>query len=78
MSRRLLVLAGMGVLLYAALGLVSDPDVQLIGVLIFLTAVLVIHDGVWMPLMLAAIAAVARIRKNSESTRTWDDGASDE
>ncbi|MFG1603270.1 hypothetical protein [Actinoplanes sp. NPDC049265] len=78
MSRRLLVLAGAGVVLYGALGLLTDPDVQLAGVLIFLVAVLVAHDAVWMPLMLAAIAAVGRIRKNSESTGTRDDGASDE
>jgi hypothetical protein len=64
MTRRLLVLAGAGVLLYAALGLLTDPGVQLLGVLLFLAAVLVGHDAVWMPLMLAAISVVGRGRKN--------------
>lgn len=50
--------AGMG---YAVAGAVTDPDVRLGGVLLFLTAVLVAHDGVWLPAVLLAGALLDRV-----------------
>jgi hypothetical protein len=58
--RALLVLAGVAGLGYGAAGLVTDPDVRLAGVLLFLVAVLVVHDFLWMPLVLAVGALVRR------------------
>jgi threonine/homoserine/homoserine lactone efflux protein len=58
--RRLLIAAGLGGLVYAALGLLFDPDVRLGGVLLFLIVVLVLHDAVWMPLVLGAGAMIRR------------------
>ncbi|MEV6633736.1 hypothetical protein AB0M54_23590 [Actinoplanes sp. NPDC051470] len=75
-GRTLLVLAGVAVLAFAALGLLTDPDIRLAGVVIFLAAVLVLHDGVWMPILLAVTTVVARVRnrKTSESPESGGDG----
>jgi hypothetical protein len=61
--RTLLIVAGVGCLTYAVLGLFADPDVRLGGVLLFLVAVLVVHDALWMPLVLAVGALVARVAR---------------
>ncbi|MFC8845877.1 MULTISPECIES: hypothetical protein [unclassified Micromonospora] len=55
-------LAAVGVLLmgYAAVGGIADPDLKPGGVLLFLAGVLVGHDVVWMAVLLAAGAAIAR------------------
>jgi len=50
--RRLLVVTGVLVMVYAAAGSVVDLGGKIGGVLIFLVAVLVLHDGLWMPLVL--------------------------
>jgi hypothetical protein len=57
-------LIGTGVLLigYAVVGAVLDPDVALPGVAIFLAAVLVLHDAVFLPLVLAAGTLAGRLR----------------
>jgi hypothetical protein len=62
--RAVLVVVGVAGMGFAALGLLTDPGVRLGGVLVFLVAVLVLHDGVWMPLVLAAgrVTGGSRIR----------------
>jgi hypothetical protein len=63
MNRWRLALLATGVLamLYAAVGAVADLGGKLGGVLIFLIAVLVAHDGVWLPLVLLGGALLNRI-----------------
>jgi hypothetical protein len=63
MSRWRLALTTTGVLamLYAAIGAVADLGGKVGGVLIFLIAVLVAHDGVWLPLVLLAGTLLNRI-----------------
>jgi len=74
--RTLLILAGVAGLARAALGLLTDPDIRLAGVLIFLAVVLIAHDAVWMPVLLAVTTLVARARnrKTSESPPGRHDG----
>jgi MFS family permease len=64
-------LAGLGVLAmaYAVLGLLTDPDVEPLGVLVFLVAVLIGHDAVWMPVVLVAGALITRTVPRRY--RTW-------
>ncbi|MFC4066206.1 hypothetical protein [Actinoplanes subglobosus] len=45
---------------YAVAGALHDPDVEPAGVLIFLVAVLLAHDLIWMPAVLATGALLAR------------------
>jgi hypothetical protein len=52
--RRLLLIAGVLAMLYAAVGSVVDLGGKLGGVLLFLVAVLVVHDAIWSPLVLLA------------------------
>jgi hypothetical protein len=52
--RRLLIAAGTTAMLYAVAGALADPDVARLGVLVFAAAVLVLHDGVLMPLVALA------------------------
>jgi hypothetical protein len=63
MTRVRAVLIGAGVLVmgYALAGALTDHDVKPFGVAIFLAAVLVGHDAVWMPLVLAAGALINRV-----------------
>jgi hypothetical protein len=63
MNRWRLALLGTGVLamLYAAVGAVAALGGKVGGVLIFLIAVLVAHDGVWLPLVLLAGTVLNRI-----------------
>ena len=58
--RRALIVVGALVMAYAILGAVTDPEVRLIGVLVFLAAVLVAHDAVLLPAVLAAGALIRR------------------
>jgi hypothetical protein len=55
-----LLLTGVVALGYAVAGAVADLGGKLGGVLLFLVAVLVLHDGVWLPLVLAAGALLGR------------------
>jgi hypothetical protein len=60
-ARRILVASGAVLMAYAVLGAMFDPDVKLIGVLVFLVAVLVLHDGVLVPLYIGVGAVVRRV-----------------
>jgi len=60
-ARRILIASGAAFIAYAALGALFDPDVKVIGVLIFLVAVLVLHDGVLLPLYIGIGAIVGRV-----------------
>lgn len=46
---------------YAVVGAVTDADVDLVGVPLFLAAVLVLHDGVFLPLVIGAGVLVDRL-----------------
>jgi len=54
-----LVAAGAVLITYALIGALADDDADPIGIAVFLLAVLVGHDLVWMP----AVALVTSIRK---------------
>jgi threonine/homoserine/homoserine lactone efflux protein len=58
--RAALVAAGTLLMGYALVGVLTDPGVSPGGVLIFLAGVLVVHDVVWMALVLAAGAVIVR------------------
>ena len=60
--RRALIAAGILVMGYAVIGALADPDVKLFGVVIFLAAVLIAHDGVLLPAMIGIGALVGRLR----------------
>jgi hypothetical protein len=62
MSRLRAALLGTGVVVigYAVLGSFLELGGKLGGVLLFLVAVLVLHDGVWLPLVLVAGALFER------------------
>ncbi|MBO3744156.1 hypothetical protein [Actinoplanes flavus] len=59
--RIVLVIAGVALIVYAAAGAVTDPDVAVGGVLLFLAGVLAVHDIVWMATVLAVGAAITRL-----------------
>ncbi|MFC3736284.1 hypothetical protein [Paractinoplanes deccanensis] len=46
---------------YAIVGSLTDGDVDPVGVAIFLVAVLVLHDAVFLPLVLAGGALIRRV-----------------
>lgn len=52
--RVLLIGAGTLLMGYAVTGALGDPDVDVAGVALFLAAVLVLHDAVLLPLVIAA------------------------
>lgn len=52
---------GAAIMAYAVAGALSDPDVSPVGVLVFLGAVLVAHDALWMPAVLLLGVAVTRL-----------------
>jgi hypothetical protein len=56
--RRALVVSGVAVMAYGLAGVALDPD--RLGVAVFLVAVLVLHDAVLLPLVLAAGALIGR------------------
>jgi hypothetical protein len=59
--RTALLAAGVAAIGYAAVGSVLDLGGRVGGVLLFLIAVLVLHDGVWLPLVLVAGAVLDRL-----------------
>jgi hypothetical protein len=58
--RRTLIVGGALVLAYGISGALRDADVS-IGVLVFLAAVLVVHDGLFLPLTIGAGALIGRL-----------------
>jgi uncharacterized membrane protein YeaQ/YmgE (transglycosylase-associated protein family) len=58
--RRGLVAGGGLVMAYALVGAVSGGQVNLIGVPIFLVAMLILHDGIFLPVVLGVGALVGR------------------
>ena len=61
--RRVLVAVGVGVMGFAVVGALTDADFDPIGVTVFLAGVVIVHDFVFMPLVLAAIALVALVAR---------------
>ena len=59
-ARRALIASGALVIAYAISGALADSDFKA-GALVFLAAVLVAHDGLLMPLTIAAGALIGRI-----------------
>ena len=59
-ARRVLIACGAVVMGYAVSGALTDPDVKF-GALVFLVAVLVLHDGLLLPLSIGAGALIGRI-----------------
>ncbi|GAB1691021.1 hypothetical protein [Krasilnikovia sp. M28-CT-15] len=59
-ARTALVTAGIMIMGYAVGGALNDPGLDPGGVLLFLAAVLIGHDAVWMPAVLAVGGALAR------------------
>jgi hypothetical protein len=59
--RRALIATGLLAMGYAVAGALTDPDVQPIGVVIFLVAVLVAHDGILLPAMIGLGALIGRL-----------------
>ena len=59
--RRALIGGGGLLMVYALTGAVTDPDVDHVGVIVFLVAVLLLHDAVFLPLVLAAGVLLRRI-----------------
>lgn len=59
-ARGVLIGGGALVMVYALAGAVTSGQVNLIGVPIFLVAVLILHDGVFLPVVLGAGALVRR------------------
>ncbi|SNY46960.1 hypothetical protein [Paractinoplanes atraurantiacus] len=57
--RRALVVFGALVMAYGLTGAARDPD--RLGILVFLAAVLVLHDTVFLPLVLAAGTLIGRV-----------------
>lgn len=74
-TRTVLVTTGTLIMGYAVAGALGDPDLAPAGVLVFLAAMLIVHDALWMPALLAAGAALRRLagsrgrRKDSERPR---------
>jgi hypothetical protein len=58
--RGTLIAAGTLTMAYAVAGALASPDTDPAGILVFLVAVLVVHDAVWMPAVLAVLAVLAR------------------
>jgi energy-coupling factor transporter transmembrane protein EcfT len=60
-ARRVLVAIGAITIGYAVLSTFADPDVKLLGVLIFLAAVLVLHDGILLPITIGVGVLFGRL-----------------
>jgi len=58
--RRVLVAVGVGVMGFAVVGALTDGDFDPVGVVVFLGVVVIAHDLVLMPLVLAAGALIVR------------------
>ncbi len=59
--RRVLIVIGALVMAYAVIGSFGEPGLNLVGVAIFLIAGLALHDGVFLPVVLAAGALLGKI-----------------
>lgn len=59
-TRRALVGGGALVMAYAVTGVLGDPDARPLGILIFLAGVLIAHDAVLLPVVIALGALVDR------------------
>lgn len=59
-ARRALIGFGALVMVYAVSGVLADTDVK-VGALVFLVAVLVVHDGLLLPLSIGAGVLIGRI-----------------
>nr|WP_221379249.1 hypothetical protein [Actinoplanes polyasparticus] len=59
--RRALVVVGALVMAYAVAGAVGDAALNLVGVAVFLVAVLALHDALFLPIVLAAGALIRRL-----------------
>ncbi|GAA2908009.1 hypothetical protein Acy02nite_87950 [Actinoplanes cyaneus] len=59
--RRPLIAAGLLTMLYGILGAMLDAEVNLLGVIVFGAALLVLHDGVFLPLVAGAGALMRRL-----------------
>jgi hypothetical protein len=59
--RRVLVAVGTCVIGYAFLSAITDPNVRLLGVVVFLAAALVLHDAVLLPLTIGVGALLGRL-----------------
>jgi len=59
-TRRILVSAGTLAMAYAIAGALTDPEVRILGVLLFLVALIALHDAVFLPLVLGAGALIGR------------------
>ena len=60
-TRAVLVAAGVLTMAYAGYGVLTDPAADLAGIFVFLIAVLVAHDAIWMSAVLAAGFLLARL-----------------
>lgn len=60
MTRAGLIVLGVAGMAYAVVGALADPDLQPLGVLVFLVASVAGHDLVWMPFVLLAGAVLGR------------------
>ncbi|GGN74944.1 hypothetical protein GCM10010112_45620 [Actinoplanes lobatus] len=60
-TRTVLALTGILIMGYAVAGALHDPDLAPSGVLTFLAGVLVVHDVIWMPALLAVGAVITRL-----------------
>jgi len=59
--RRVLIGLGALVMAYAGYGILTDADVNPVGVAVFLAAVLVVDDGVVLPVVIAVGAVIGRL-----------------
>ncbi|UQU64358.1 hypothetical protein COUCH_36285 [Couchioplanes caeruleus] len=59
-TRRVLIVAGGMLMGYAVFGATTEPGLKLGGVLLFLVVMVAGHDGLFMPLVIAAGALVTR------------------
>lgn len=59
--RRVLIVGGASVMGFAIFGAVTDHDIKIVGVLIFLVAMLVLHDGIFLPVVLGVARLLDRV-----------------
>jgi hypothetical protein len=63
--RRALVAVGVLVMVFAVAGALTDDDVRRFGVLVFLVGVLLWHDLLVMPLVIAVAGLIGRAARRS-------------
>lgn len=59
-ARRVLMMVGALVMGYAVIGALTEPGLKLWGIVLFLAAMVAGHDGVFLPLVIAAGAVIRR------------------